>query len=215
MLGYFSMMLFRTIAATFVLVLPFCTLKAERVTLRATQHSQVIQNDRADEDNLARLKDIEMVERFARLQLLEPVPVKTDTYYLHAVLSANRYLRPWAKLFLDRISEQYRARFGKPIRVTSLTRTVVYQNSLRKRNRNAASPYGEKRSTHLTGASLDISKKGMRNAEILWVRRVLASLKDKGYLFAVEEFRQPNFHVMIYRNYPEYVEELVTASNSE
>jgi hypothetical protein len=127
------------------------------------------------------------------------------------VPAANRYVRPWTKLFLERLGRQFHARFGKPLRVTSLVRTVAYQNALRRRNRNAASPYGPKRSSHLTGASLDISKKGMRAAEVAWLRRVLASIKEKGYLFAIEEFRQPNFHIMVYRNYPDYVEELAGA----
>jgi hypothetical protein len=46
---------------------------------------------------------------------------------------------------------------------------------------------------------------------VAWLRRVLASLKEKGYLFAIEEFRQPNFHIMVYRNYPDYAEELAGA----
>jgi hypothetical protein len=37
---------------------------------------------------------------------------------------------------------------------------------------------------------------------------VLSSLKQKGYLFAVEEFTIPNFHIMVHRSYPEYVEML-------
>jgi hypothetical protein len=54
----------------------------------------------------------------------------------------------------------------------------------------------------------------MNRAQMRWVREVLSSLKEKGYLFAVEEFTIPNFHVMVYRNYPEYVEMLTSAGNS-
>ena len=45
-------------------------------------------------------------------------------------------------------------------------------------------------------------------------RRVLTSLKRKGYLFAVEEFQQPNFHIMVHRNYPQYVKQIVTRQKS-
>ncbi len=178
---------------------------APRSSLRADRDSQTIQNKRADRDRLGRIEDGAMLRRYARLQLLSPVPDQTRNYYVHDVPTQYRYLRPWTKLFLDRLSGQFRRRFGKPLRISSLTRTVSYQNSLRKSNGNAASPYGEKRSLHLTGSSLDISKKNLRSRERSWMRRVLTSLKGKGYLFPVEEFRQPNFHVMVYRNYPEYV----------
>ena len=198
------MKLFQTILVIGVLSVPVVAAAAP-LSLKATSESQIIQNQRADRDKLSRLADTPMLQRFARLQLLSPVLGSTRNYYLHKIPAQNRYLRPWSKLFLDRLSSQFRRRFRKPLRVTSLTRTVKYQNSLRGANGNAASSYGEKRSVHLTGACLDISKKTMRSKERTWMRGVLASLKQKGYLFPVEEFQQPNFHVMVYRNYPEYV----------
>ena len=178
---------------------------AVRTSLRGTRQSQLVQNKRADRDHLSRMTDQKTFERFKRLELVVPVSPNTKDYYIHAVPAQYRYLRPWSKLFLDRLSSQFRRRFGRPLRVTSLTRTSAYQNSLARRNGNAAAAVGEKRSSHLTGASLDISKKGMTGAQQRWLRNVLASIKAKGYLFAVEEFYQPNFHVMVYRNYPEYV----------
>jgi hypothetical protein len=173
--------------------------------LRATTESPIIQNERADQDHLSRMEDPAMVERWARLELLEPVPSKTGSYYLHAVAESNRYLRPWTNLFLTRLSSQYHARFRAPLRVTSLLRTEQYQRSLQRRNGNAASPEGPKRSAHLTGASLDISKKGMTRAQQAWVRNVLSSLREKGYLYAIEEYQQPVFHVLVHRNYRDYV----------
>ncbi len=151
------------------------------------------------------MADNDMVARWVRLKLLVPVPAKTRDYYLHNISQQRRYLRPWTKLFLDRLSRQYRARFGKQMRVTSLLRTVSYQNGLRKRNANAAPATGAKASSHLTGACLDISKKGMTGSQQSWVRNVLMSLHNKNYLFAVEEFYQPVFHIMIHRSYRDYV----------
>jgi len=177
-------------------------------SLRATRGSQSIQNKRADQDHLSRMENDEMVQRWKRLELLVPVPAKTSSYYLHAVRSQNRYLRPWANLFLERLSSQYRSRFGKPMRVTSLLRTAAYQRSLQGRNGNAAAAVGPKRSAHLTGACLDISKKGMTGTERAWVRNVLSSLRSKGYLYAVEEFQQPVFHILVHRDYTDHVEKL-------
>ena len=150
-----------------------------------------------------------MVERWARLQLIERIPGKTSNYYLHGVRNENRYLRPWAKLFLERLSRQYRARHRKPLRVTSLLRTAAYQRSLSRRNGNAAAAVGPKRSAHLTGACLDISKKGMTRSQQAWVRSVLSSLKTKGYLYAVEEYQQPVFHILVHRDYESYVEQML------
>lgn len=181
---------------------------ASSASLRADFRSQVIQNERADLDGLSRFEGSAMIQRFARLQLLDQVPLKTRNYYIHRIPAEYRYLRPWSKLFLDRLSSQFRARFGQPLRITGLTRSAEYQQSLRGRNRNAAAARGPKRSVHLTGACLDISKKGMTGSQVSWMRRVLLSIKQKGYLFPVEEFKQPNFHIMVYRNYPEYVTRL-------
>ncbi len=208
-----AVVLARTICV--VLVLGILSPQASLAnSLRAKSDSQVIQNRRADHDKLSRLSDQEMLQRFARLRLLVSVPAKTRGYYVHGVPARLHYLRPWSRLFLDRLSNQFRARFGKQLRITSLIRTAAYQKSLGRRNSNAASAFGEKRSSHLTGASLDISKKGMTRAQREWLRRVLTSLKRKGYLFAVEEFQQPNFHIMVYRNYPEYVKQIVTRQKS-
>jgi hypothetical protein len=173
--------------------------------LRGTEVSQIMQNKRADADDLSRMKDVAMIRRFARAKLLVPVPVRTSHYYLRSIPAAYRYLRPWSKLFLDRLSSQFHARFRKKLRVTSLVRSMAYQRALARRNGNAAAAYGERRSSHLTGATLDISKRFMKREEQSWMRRVLVSLKSKGYLYAIEERYQPTFHIMVYRNYPEYV----------
>ena len=111
-------------------------------SLRANSDSQVIQNERANRDRLSRLEDQKMLGRFARLRLLTPVPANARGYYLHAVPARLHYLRPWSKLFLDRLSNQFRARFGKRLRITSLIRTAKYQKSLEKRNHNAAPASG-------------------------------------------------------------------------
>ena len=185
-----------------------CTLllaASDRSYLRATYRSQIVQNSKANEDDLSRMRDLRMVRRFARLKLLERVPKSTKHYSVPFTKTNYRYLRPWTKLFLTRLSAQHHAKFKKKLRVTSLLRTVAYQKSLRKRNGNAAAASGPRASTHLTGATLDISKNGMTGKQIVWMRRVLASLKKLGYVYAVEEFRQPVFHVMVYKKYVDYV----------
>jgi hypothetical protein len=205
------MVLIQTILA--ICVLAFAPLAAAAVTLRANSESQLIQNEQADQDRLSRMEDQQMIDRYARLRLLVPVDDQTRDFYIYNVPEERRYLRPWAKLFLERLSRQYRSRFGRSLRITSLVRTADHQRTLRGRNPNAAAPEGEKRSAHLTGACIDISKKDMSRAQMRWVREVLSGLKQKGYLFAVEEFTVPNFHIMIHRDYTEYVEALTGADD--
>ena len=183
--------------------------------LKANSHSPLIQNRYADRDDLSRMIDSEMVKRFNRNGYLVKVPASTRHFYLRYIAPEHRYLRPWSKLFLDRLSSQYYARFKKKLRVTSVVRTIESQKALATRNGNAASPYGVRRSSHLTGATLDISKHGMTRAEVNWMRQVIHSLKKKGYLYAIEEFRQPTFHVMVYRNYPDYVKGVTRTAASK
>lgn len=194
------------------LVLALTAAAQAEPNLRATTESQSQQNRLADADHLSRMEDEEMVQRWARLQLLVPVPAKTRDYYLHAVPTNYRYLRPWANLLLQRLSKQYRTRFGRQLRVTSMLRTVSYQRSLARRNGNAAPATGPKASVHLTGACLDISKKGMTRSQQSWVRNVLDHLRSNGYVYAIEEFRQPTFHVLVLRRYEDYVAQRTAAA---
>jgi hypothetical protein len=196
------------VAVLAAVICPAAGLGAAPGLLKASRSSLTVQNRRADTDDLSRMRDRAMVRRFARAGLLARVPVRTRYYYLRYIPSSYRYIRPWSKLFLDRLSRQYYARFKKKVRVTSLVRTVGLQKALRRRNANAAPAYGARRSPHLTGATLDISKKGMTGKELAWMRRVLSSLKTKKYLYAVEEFGQPTFHIMVHKNYPKYVKGL-------
>ena len=47
-----------------------------------------------------------------------------------------------------------------------------------------------------------------RGALAGWLRTVLARLRGRGLIHAVEEFREPHFHVMVGRAYDEYARAL-------
>lgn len=202
----------RTLACVVpVLLLPVWVWAATRDLLIADITSPIIQNRRADHDHLSRMRNSAMIRRFVRHGYLVRVPTSTRDYYLHAIPRAFRYCRPWTKLFLARISREFHAKFNHRLRITSLVRTVVSQLRLGRRNGNAANAFGPLRSSHLTGATVDISKRYMSGEAKDWMRRVLYSIRDKGYLYAIEEFQQPTFHIMVYENYPAYVK-LLAAS---
>ncbi|HVB85222.1 MAG TPA: DUF5715 family protein [Candidatus Dormibacteraeota bacterium] len=176
-----------------------------RSVLAAKRSSQSIQNERANEYHLSRMQNRAMIVRYSEEGLLASVPPETRYYYLHDIPPSYCYLRPWAKRFLDQISREYYASFHQPLRVTSMIRTVELQRRLERRNFNAAEATGIDRSSHLTGATLDISKHGMGAGEKRWLRRELIDLEQRGYVYAVEEFEQPCFHVMVFPNYRDYV----------
>jgi Family of unknown function (DUF5715) len=187
-----------------VLFFPVWMWAGGRRLLVAGLSSQAIQNARADADHLSRMRDRAMIQRFVRHGYLIAVPGSGRFYYLHGVPPPYHYCRPWTKLFLARLSRQFYARFGQQLRVTSLVRTVGRQRRLALSNDNAADATGSLESSHLTGATLDISKRSMSAKERAWMRDVLYSLRQQGYLYAIEEFQEPVFHIMVYRDYQEY-----------
>jgi hypothetical protein len=199
-------------AAALILLLPSNLFSASPLLLLADANSPRIQNDRADHDDLSRMRNTAMVQRFAQNGRLVRIPLNHRHYYIHDVPAAYRYARPWTKLFLARLSRQYHARFGQRLRVTSLVRTEGRQRYLAQVNRNAASAHGVLRSSHLTGATVDVSKRFMSQSEVRWLRNSLYSLQSQGYIYAIEEFGQPVFHIMVYRNYPKYVSSMTSAS---
>jgi hypothetical protein len=56
-------------------------------------------------------------------------------------------------------------------------------------------------SPHLTGATVDIAKKGLSRDEIAWMRRQLADLQAAGKIDVEEEFKQSCFHITVYKSY--------------
>ncbi len=195
-----------TFAVAAILVIgPVCMSGGVRSVLVARASSQSVQNEHADEYHLSRMRNVAMIRRFHAAGLLVSVPSRTRFYYLHRIPAAYRYLRPWAKTFLSRLSREFYATFHQRLRVTSLVRTVALQRRLLHRNPNAAEATGSYRSSHLTGATLDISKHFMRPQGQAWMRHVLHELARRGYVYAIEEFEEPCFHIMVYPTYQDYV----------
>jgi Family of unknown function (DUF5715) len=185
---------------------PLSFAQKTHLPLRATFRSQIVQNRQADAQKLSRMGNRAMMRRFGQSGLLVRVPSSSSYYYTKSIPSEYSYLRPWSKLFLDQLGRQYFSRFKKKLRVTSMVRTPWLQESIAKRNSNAAAAYGPRRSSHLTGATMDISKSTMSPAEIAWMRRMLQSYQSRGQVYAIEEFNQPTFHIMVHKRYADDVE---------
>jgi Family of unknown function (DUF5715) len=170
-------------------------------TLRGSLESLERQNTRLDAEGLERIQDEhDLAERIAN-KLLVPIPV-SDALTVNADLPENhRYCRPWTAHFLADLAKTHEAAFHKPFEVSSAVRTVEYQERLMRSNGNAAPAEGDIVSPHLTGATVDIAKKGMSRNELDWMRQRLAALEAAGKIDVEEEFRQSCFHITVYKDY--------------
>jgi nucleoid-associated protein YgaU len=140
------------------------------------------------------LRDAAQVKRFVSGGYL--VPVRGNSNYRLKGVSFP-YARPEARLFIERLSNQYRNACGEQLVVTSLTRTLDRQP------RNAST-----RSVHPTGMAVDL-RRSNSSACRNWLERVLLSLEEQGVLEATRERRPPHYHIAIFpKTYSSYVTQL-------
>jgi hypothetical protein len=166
------------------------------------------ENAAADRQQLSRLRTRAVLERFVRVGLLVPVPPEAPGFRVVGVPPWRRVARPWTRLFIAQVGEALHGLFGGRLRVTDLSRTEAIQSALLAVNGNAAPADGPGRSSHLTGASVDLSKVDHSERELHWLRLVLRRLARRGVVSPIEEFVQPHFHVMVFRPYAEYARRL-------
>jgi len=169
--------------------------------LRGSLASLERQNDRSDAEGLERIEDeADLAARIAE-KLLVPLPVSIALTVNPDLEENHRYCRPWTAKFLADLARTHEAAFHRSIEVSSAVRTVAYQKRLMETNGNAAPAEGDLVSPHLTGATIDIAKKGLSRDEIAWMRRRLADLQTAGKIDVEEEFKQSCFHITVYKNY--------------
>ena len=169
--------------------------------LRGSLASLERQNERALAEGLERIADEDdLSDRIAHRQLV-PVPVSAELAINADLPEHHRYCRPWTARFLSDLARAHAAQFHAPVEVSSAVRTVAYQRHLIAINGNAAPAQGDIASPHLTGATVDIAKKGMSRQEIGWMRAWLIPLENTGKIDVEEEFQQACFHITVYKSY--------------
>ena len=100
------------------------------------------------------------------------------------------------KLFIERLSQQYRHACGERLVVTSLTRPLTHQP------RNASD-----RSVHPTGMALDLRRR--QGTCRRWLEGTLLYLEDQDVLEATSERSPPHYHVAVFPSqYAAYVNRL-------
>ena len=143
----------------------------------------------------------EHVRQFVHRGYLVSVP-GNDDYELSGV--SYPYARPEVKLFVERLSRQYREACGEKLVVTSLTRPRSHQPA------NAA-PH----SVHQAGMALDLRRSWNRKCRS-WLEDVLLDLEREGVLDGNRERRPPHYHVAVFpRQYSAYVARLARAGSGE
>ena len=179
-------------AVLVTIVLLACGVRLHGQSLRGSARSLDRQNLQATQHDFTFLRDSAQLRRFVGADLLVPVTGNHD-YVLKKDVSFP-YARPEVRLFIDRLSGQYRRACGDQLVVTSLTRPRSHQP------RNA-SP----RSVHPTGMAIDL-RRPRRSTCRQWLERVLLSLESRRVLEATAERSPPHFHVAIFPEaYRDYV----------
>jgi pSer/pThr/pTyr-binding forkhead associated (FHA) protein len=105
-----------------------------------------------------------------------------------------------AKPILEELANAYFARFGRPLRVTSLTRSMDYQIGLNSSNPNSFKVRGEgSLPPHTSGCAFDLARKHMTAEEQNFVMQKLAQMEDANKLDALIEYGvNACFHIFIY-----------------
>jgi len=105
-----------------------------------------------------------------------------------------------AKPILRELAEAYAGKFGRPLRVTSLTRSMDYQIGLNATNANSFKVRGEgSLPPHTSGCAFDLARKHMTAEEQNFVMAKLAEMENANKLDALIEYGvNACFHVFIY-----------------
>jgi hypothetical protein len=159
--------------------------------------AQIAQNRIADQLDLQRIQNNKELLALVRSGALVRI-VPSEVLQVDPKLPQNRsYCRPWALHFIQSIAQQYSDAFGKPLMITSAVRTVRTQTRLLRINHNAAPAHGEEASSHLTGATIDIARKGMTREQNQWMNNTLLAYTVWYRVIFIEERVQSCYHIFV------------------
>jgi LysM repeat protein len=172
---------------------------AEAQTLRGSTRTMQRQNLIAQDHDYTFLRTSAQIRRFVDSGYLVGMGGNAD-YTLAAV--SHPYARPAVKMFVERLSSQYRSACGEKLVVTSLTRAVQEQP------RNASDL-----SVHPAGMAVDMRISRKRSC-VVWLEKTLLSLEKQGVLDATRERRPPHYHVALFPEpYTRYVASIAGQSS--
>lgn len=171
---------------------------------RGSHEMLVSENVKLDAMELPRIEDDDQLELLEDSEDLVRIDESRSLKVAGNLLANRRYCRPWTRDFAEDFGEAFYAEFHKPIQINSAVRTAEQQKKLRRHNRNAAPEAGETVSTHLTGVTLDISKRGLTRKQHEWINQYFLPIRNAGMIDPIEERRQPVFHVVVFEGYTDW-----------
>jgi pSer/pThr/pTyr-binding forkhead associated (FHA) protein len=118
----------------------------------------------------------------------------------HIRMRLLRMFNQRAKPVLEEVASAYFQKFGRPLRVTSLTRSMDYQISLNRTNANSFKVRGEgSLPPHTSGCAFDLARKHMTVDEQNFVMEKLAEMERAKKLDALIEYGvNACWHIFIY-----------------
>jgi hypothetical protein len=168
--------------------------EAHGASLRGSPASMVEQNTVAKDHGLDFYRTPADIR--AAVDKGELVPLEANEDYAVADFVRFPYVRPELKIFVERLSQQYREACGQRLVVTSATRPSNGQPS------NA-----HQLSVHPAGMALDL-RVSDRAACRSWLENALLGMERRGLLNGIRENRPPHYHVAVYPEpYMAYVRE--------
>ena len=167
---------------------------AEAQSLRGSRRSVALQVSQATRHDFTFMETRNRITRFVEAGLL----VKADGNRNYDISGVSYpYVRPAVKLFIERLSSQFRAACGEKLTVTSMTRPIAEQP-----------PNSSDESVHPTGMAVDLRVPKTGNCRN-WLNGVLLSLESSAVVEATREQSPPHYHVAVFPEpYEKYVASL-------
>ena len=176
--------LWRAVAALPVLAGLLAPPAADAASLQPTHMALVRQAQGAREAKLRFLADDRQVHEAVRHGELVPLRGNAN-YHIHRDVR-HAAARPEVKVFVERLSQQYRASCGEKLVVTSLVRPKARQ------------PWNsDPLSVHPTGMALDLRIPAASRCRS-WLESTLLDLEDEGLVEAARERVVPHYHVVVF-----------------
>jgi hypothetical protein len=169
-----------------LLVLGHGTALAEKrnASLRGSPASMVEQNQVARAHGLTFYRTAAQIRQAVAHGALVELTGNDD--YEVASFVRYPYLQPELRVFVERLSAQYRAACGEKLVVTSAVRPS-----------NGQPPNAHRLSVHPAGMAVDL-RVSDRAACRAWLENALINLERRGVLNGIREFRPPHYHVAVY-----------------
>jgi hypothetical protein len=163
----------------------------QAASLTPTRAGMMRQIEEARRHGVTYAENMPHVHRMVRSGELVRVPGNRN----YAVASwVHPYALPESRLFIERLSSQYRAACGEQLVVTSLMRP-----------RDMRLPNSHPQSVHPTGMAIDLRVPQNPRCQS-WLEMALINLERSGVLFAARERNPPHYHVVVFPSqYARYV----------